>query len=135
MADKTHNVQKKESENEERVERTRSARVYTPNVDIVDRKDDIILMADMPGVDESSIDITLDKNVLSIYGRVDLEAPEALKIVHAEYGIGDYQRSFTLSSEINREKIKATLKNGVLKLVLPKIEPVKAKKITVEADA
>jgi HSP20 family protein len=135
MAEKTKNIQKKEVENEEHIERTRSAKAYIPDVDIIERKDNIILMADMPGVEESGIDITLEKNILTIYGRVDAEVPENLRIIHAGYGIGDYQRSFTLSGEINRDKIKATLKNGLLQLVLPKAEPVKAKKITVETGA
>lgn len=133
MSEKAKNLPKKESENTEIVERTRSARVYTPNVDIIERDEDIVLTADMPGVDEKSVDINLEKNILSIYGKVDLAAPEDLRLVYSEYGIGDYQRSFTLSGEIDRDKIKATLKNGVLKLILPKAEPLKAKKITVEA--
>jgi len=131
MAEKTKNVQKKEAENEDRIERTRSAKIYVPDVDIIERKDDIVLLADMPGVDESGIDITLEKNILTIYGRVDAEIPEPLRIIHAEYGIGDYQRSFTLSGEINRDNIRATIKDGLLKLTLPKAEPLKAKKITV----
>jgi HSP20 family molecular chaperone IbpA len=135
MAEKTKNIQKKEAENEERIERTRSAKAYIPDVDIIERKDNIILMADMPGVEESGIDITLEKNILTIYGRVDAEVPENLRFIHAGYGIGDYQRSFTLSGEINRDKIKATLKNGLLQLILPKAEPMKAKKITVETGA
>jgi len=87
----------------------------------------------MPGVDEKSVDINLEKNILSIYGKVDLSTPDDVRLVYSEYGIGDYQRSFTLSGEIDKDKIKATLKNGVLKLILPKAEPLKAKKITVEA--
>jgi HSP20 family protein len=135
MAEKTKNIQKKEVENNEHIERTRSAKIYVPDVDIAERKDDIVLTADMPGVDESGIDITLEKNILTIYGKVNAEMPENLRIIHAEYGIGDYQRSFTLSGEINRDKIKATLKNGLLKLLLPKAEPIKAKKIAVEVNA
>jgi HSP20 family molecular chaperone IbpA len=133
MAEKTKNIQKKEAENEDRIERTRSAKIYIPDVDIVERKNDIVLIADMPGVDESGIDITLEKNILTIYGTVTAEIPENLRVVHVEYGIGDYQRSFTLSGEINRDNIKAALKEGLLKLVLPKAEPVKAKKIRIEA--
>ncbi len=135
MAEKAKDMQKKETESVDRVERTRSVRVYTPDVDIVERMDDILLLADMPGVEESSVEITLEKNVLSIYGKVDAPAPENMRLMYAGYGIGDYQRSFTLSNEIDREKIKATMKNGLLKLVLPKAEPVKARKITVEAGA
>jgi len=134
MIEKTKNIQKKEVENEDRIERTRSSKIYIPDVDIYERKDDIILVADLPGVDEKDIDIILEKNVLTIYGKVNTEVPGNLRLIHAEYGIGDYQRSFTLSGEINKDNIKATLDKGILKLVLPKAEPAKARKIAVVAD-
>ena len=134
MADKEKDGQKKEVESADRIERTRSIRVYTPNVDIIEQKNDIVLLADMPGADESSIDITLEKNVLTIYGRVGVKPPENMRLMQAGYGIGDYQRSFTLSDEIDRDKIKATMKNGVLSLLLPKAASVKSRKIAVEAE-
>jgi HSP20 family molecular chaperone IbpA len=109
--------------------------VYTPDVDIIERKDDIIVMADMPGVDENSVDITLEKNVLTIYGKVDAEIPEQHRLWLSEYGIGDYQRTFTLSDEVDRNRIQATVKNGVLRLILPKAEEVKTRKIAVKTEA
>jgi len=133
MAANVKNIEKKEAKGAEQVERTRSTGVYTPKVDIIERRDDILLFADLPGVDESGIDITLEKDVLTIYGKVQVATPEGLHLLSAGYGIGDYLRSFTISSEIDREKIKATLNNGVLKLVLPKAEQVKTRKIQVEA--
>lgn len=126
-------VQKKESEVKEGVERTRSKKLYTPAVDIVEGKDSLFLIADMPGVDEKSVDITLEKNMLTIYGTVEPEIPENHRLVSSEYGIGDYQRTFTLSDEIDREKIEATVKNGVLRLTLPKAEAAKTRKIPVKA--
>ncbi len=135
MADKTKEIQKKESDSIERVEHTRAAQVYTPDVDIIERQDSIVVTADMPGVDENTVDITLEKNVLSLYGKVDADAPEKLRLLHAEYGIGDYKRVFTLSGEIDRDKIRATVKNGVLKVLLPKAEAAKTRKIEVKAEA
>jgi len=135
MADKTKEIQKKESDSIERVEYTRAAQVYAPDVDIVERQDSIVVTADMPGVDENTVDITLEKNVLSLYGKVDADAPEKLRLLHAEYGIGDYKRVFTLSGEIDRDKIHATVKNGVLKVLLPKAEAGKTRKIEVKAEA
>jgi HSP20 family molecular chaperone IbpA len=135
MAEKTKDIQKKEMENVDQAERTRSGRIYTPNVDIIERKNDILLLADMPAADESSIDITLEKNVLTIYAKVNAQPPENMRLIQAGYGIGDYQRSFTLSDEIDREKIKATMKDGVLNLLLPKAAPAKTKKIAVEVGA
>jgi HSP20 family molecular chaperone IbpA len=133
MADTAKEIQKKEAETPEGVERTRARKLYAPAVDIIERKDDITLVADMPGVDEQSIDITLEKNVLTIYGRVEPAVPQGLRLVAHEYGIGDYQRTFTLSDVVDRERIQATVKDGVLRLVLPKAEAAKTRKIPVTA--
>ena len=129
----TKDIEKKETEVKEGVERTRSKKLYTPAVDILEGKDSLYLVADMPGVNENSVDITLEKNVLMIYGTVEPEIPEKHRLVSSEYGIGDYQRTFTLSDEIDREKIEATVKNGVLRLTLPKAEVAKTRKIPVKA--
>jgi HSP20 family molecular chaperone IbpA len=135
MPDMAKDVQKKEAESPERGERTKTRRVYTPAVDIIERKDDIIVIADMPGVDEKSVDITIEKNVLTISGAVEAVIPENRTMYVNEYGIGDYQRVFTLTDEVDKEKIQASAKNGVLKIVLPKAEALKTRKITVKAEA
>jgi HSP20 family molecular chaperone IbpA len=135
MTEHTKDIQKKEATSAQEGEPTRARRVYTPDVDIIERKDDIIVMADMPGVDENSVDITLEKNVLTIYGKVDAEIPEQHRLWLSEYGIGDYQRTFTLSDEVDRNRIQATVKNGVLRLILPKAEEVKTRKIAVKTEA
>ncbi len=134
MAEKTKEMPRKEIEQVERVERTRAARVFNPDVDIIERKDDIIVVADMPGIDEDAVDITLENNVLSLYGKIDWEAPAQMKMIHGEYSIGDYQRVFTLSGDIDRNKIEATVNNGVLRIVLPKAEATKTRKISVKAE-
>ena len=133
MADKSKELQKKEADKTDIAERTRAAKIYNPDVDIIEGKDKIVVIADMPGVNESSVDITLDDNVLTIYGRVDWNIPDKMKLTHAEYGIGDYQRIFTISGEINREKIEANVKDGVLRLTMPKNDAPKMRKITVSA--
>lgn len=133
MADKTKEMQKKEAEKTDVAERTRAAKIYNPDVDIIEGKDRIIVIADMPGVNESSLDITLDENVLTIYGKVDWKVPDKMKLTHAEYGVGDYQRIFTISGEINREKIEANIKDGVLRLIMPKKDAPKMRKIAVNA--
>jgi len=117
----------------EGVERTRARKAYVPRVDIFETADEIVVVADMPGVDENSVEITLEKNVLSLAGYVEPSRPEAYSLAYAEYDQGDYQRSFTLSDEVDRENIQATVKNGVLRLHLPKAAPVKARKIAVKA--
>ena len=135
MVDANKEVQKKEAQAPEGVERTRDRRVFVPAVDILERNEDILLIADMPGVDEKSVDITLEKNLLTITGYVEPEVPDKHKLVYAEYSVGDYQRTFTLSDEIDKEKIQATVRNGVLRLMLPKAETAKVKKIAVKAES
>jgi HSP20 family molecular chaperone IbpA len=135
MSDNRKDIEKKEARLEHGVERTRDRRVYSPAVDIVERNDDILLTADVPGVDEKSIDITLEKNLLTLYGTIEADIPDALKLGHAEYGVGDYHRTFTLSDEVDRDRISASVKNGVLKLVLPKSERMKTRRIDVAGEA
>ncbi len=108
-------------------------RIYTPAVDIIKRKDDLEVVADMPGVDEKTLDVMIEKNTLTIYGKVLQEPAENLTLKSSEYGIGDYKRIFTISEEIDRDRIQATVKNGVLRITLPKAEAVKSRKIAVAA--
>jgi len=133
MAESEGELKKKEAGVPETGERTRAGRIYSPQVDIIERKEDIIVMADMPGVDEKSVDITLEKNVLTIYGKVEADMPKGLTLSVSEYGIGDYQRVFTLSDEVDSDNIQATVKNGVLKLIMPKAAPARTRKIQVQA--
>ncbi|MEW6301194.1 MAG: Hsp20/alpha crystallin family protein [Thermodesulfobacteriota bacterium] len=114
-------------------EYTRPGRVYMPDVDIYETPDSIWLVADMPGVDEQSVDVHVEKGVLSIDGRVSLQDYENLTPVYTEYNVGNYARRFTLSSEIDTERIKARMRNGVLELELPKAEHAKPRRITVSA--
>lgn len=132
MATQNMDVQKREAENVETIERTRSRKVFLPPVDIFETNDNIQLVADMPGVDENSVDITLEKNVLTIVGNVEPTIPEGFNLSYREYEVGDYQRSFTLSDAIDRDKIAASVQNGVLSVMLPKAEPAKARKIAVK---
>lgn len=115
-------------------ELTRDRKVFQPRADVYETADTIVVLADMPGVDEHSIDITIEKNVLTIHGYTTSQAPEGLRLVYRECPDGDFRRVFLLSEEVDREGIKASVKNGVLKLVLPKSPIAKARKITVKAE-
>jgi len=121
------------TENTMATERIRNVKTFVPRVDIYETKDSLFLIADMPGVDEKSVDVELEKNILTITGRVQTDETKDKSIVYSEYEIGDYERAFTLSDEIDREKIYATVKNGVLRLELPKAEKIKPKKIAIKA--
>jgi HSP20 family molecular chaperone IbpA len=112
-------------------ERTRDRPTFVPRVDIYESDGKIVLVADMPGVDEKSVDITLENNVLTISGDVEPIQSEGYDLAYAEYRVGDYQRSFSLSDQVDQENIEATLKDGVLRLSLPKAGPT-TKKIAVK---
>jgi len=114
-------------------ERTRASRAYMPRTDIYETGEEILLTADIPGADESRVDITLEKNILTINARVDAGWFENRHLVYQEYGLGDFQRSFAVSGEIDREKIEAVVRNGVLTLHLPKSPAARSCKIAVKA--
>lgn len=115
------------------VEETKHGPVFAPPVDIFENPDSIVLVADMPGVKDKHLNITLDKNVLTIEGKIHQDKDEPQAFALHEYNVGDYRRSFSVSTDIEQSKIKATLKDGVLKLVLPKAEKAKARSIPVNA--
>ena len=112
-------------------ESTESGRVYRPDVDICETPEGLRLWVDMPGVDEQSIDVTLEDGTLSIEGRVSLADYESLTPLYTEYNVGNYRRRFTLASEIDGERIRARMVNGVLELDLPKAERAKSRRIAV----
>ena len=117
-----------------REEQTRPGRTYVPEVDIYETPDSLWLWADMPGVDEQSLEINVDNGTLSIEGRVSLKDYENLAPVYTEYNVGNYARRFTLSNEINTERIQARMTNGVLELQLPKAESAKPRRISISAN-
>ena len=114
-------------------EQTRPGLVFTPAVDIFETDKEITLLADMPGVKTDSLNIDLHENVLSLDG--DVQSPEGgdERDVFREYRTGKYYRQFTLSQMIDQSKIEAAMKDGVLRLRLPKVEAAKPRKIAVKA--
>jgi HSP20 family protein len=106
--------------------------LHTPPIDIHEGPDGLVLEADLPGVSEGQLSIQLEDNVLSLHARVDAPAPEGARVLHEEYRPGDFYRSFILSDEVERSRITAELKNGVLKLTLPKAERAKTRRIEIK---
>ena len=117
----------------ERAERTRNAPVFVSAADIYETEDALFLSLEMPGVSPDALNIMLDQRVLTISGRSRSSAPEGYSLTHHEYRDGDYERAFTLSEAIDSDKIEAELKEGVLRLKLPKSLPAPAKAINVKA--
>ena len=113
------------------VDRTVPRTVFRPRVDIVESKDAILLIADVPGADENEVDVTLEKNVLTIRAAIQPLKLEGYTLASHEYEVGDFERAFTISDEIDRDGIEAVVKDGVLRVVLPKSKYGTSKKITV----
>ena len=113
-------------------EQTRPGLVFTPAVDIYETDNEIILLADLPGVKADRLTVDLRENVLTLVGEVDpFEGPDE-KDMLLEYAVGKYYRQFNLSEVIDQAKIEATLNDGVLRLKLPKVEKAAPRKIEVK---
>lgn len=110
-----------------------SRRILSPKVDIFEADEAIILLANMPGVSEENIEIILEKDELTIVGKIDQPSPENYRKVYGEKISGDYKRRFILSEIVDRDRIEATLINGVLRLEMGKVETAKPRQISVQA--
>jgi len=115
-----------------RTEETRSGQFYRPNVDIVETADGLLLLADMPGVKGSEIDINFEDGSLVIHGKVAKRQPDDQAFLLQEYGVGDFYRTFRVSEQIDATGITAELHDGVLVLKLPTVEAVKPRRISVK---
>ncbi len=127
----TH-VTRKEEQSVQTSRSPQTDATYIPDVDISETEDCIRLVADMPGVDPSSVDVSVEHHVLTIEGTAHVDAPEGCNLVGQEYGIGKYRRDFTLADTVDTTNIRARVKNGVLELTLPKRDEVKTRKIKIE---
>jgi HSP20 family molecular chaperone IbpA len=115
------------------VEQTKPGPVFTPNVDIFETEKEITLLADVPGVKSEDLGIDLKDNMLTLTGEVKPANTLNGEEVLTEYQVGSYYRQFTLTEIIDQAKIEADLKNGVLRLTLPKVERALPRRITVNA--
>ena len=113
-------------------ERVRPGRVFVPAVDIFETPETLVLVADMPGVSGDKVTLDLKENYLTIYGEVGPPLGPGEAMVDQEYYLGDFQRDFHLGSLIDQSKIEASMKDGVLHLMLPKVEKAKPRKIEVK---
>ena len=93
-----------------------------PAVDIFENESGITVQADMPGVSKDRLDVHIDSDTLSIEGRAVIPMPEGMDALHADIRSTHYQRSFSLSRELDTDRIEAGLKDGVLTLRIPKRE-------------
>ena len=113
-------------------EPTRQAPLFQPRFDITENENELTLHGDMPGVHQDDLDIRYESDQLIIAGRVAARN-EDLQVLRQEYGIGDFQRTFSIGESIDAEAINAEVHNGVLVVHLPKAESAKPKRIAVKS--
>jgi HSP20 family protein len=102
-----------------------------PACDIYENQDELLLVVDLPGVPADAVTVDLDKDTLTIVGRRSQHIPEGSRVI-AGQGFGwDFRRQFTVGNQIDQERIKADLKDGVLEVHLPRHERTKARRIAI----
>ncbi|WP_431099566.1 Hsp20/alpha crystallin family protein [Polaromonas aquatica] len=104
----------------------------TPPVDVIEDSTGITLYADLPGVPRDKLHLQVEADTLTIDAESALSAPEGLQSTHTEVGLGRFHRVFTLSKELDTEKVSAELANGVLKLRIPKAEHAQPRRIEIK---
>lgn len=117
----------------EQPELTHGGRTYVPDVDILEKPDELLLLADVPGARADGIDISYERGLLTIHARVESRQKEDTNFILREYGVGDFVRSFQVGEGIDGGRIQAEYRHGVLTLHLPKLEAAKQRKIKVKA--
>lgn len=112
-----------------------SANVWSPSVDVYEDQDNIVIRVDLPGVKQEDIDVQLNGDVLTIRGERKFEDEQRRdNYVRIERQYGAFQRSFTIGVPVEEEKVRATYRNGILELTIPKAEAVKPKKVQVSVE-
>jgi HSP20 family molecular chaperone IbpA len=109
-------------------------RVFTPPIDIYETEEGLVLCADLPGVSADSLDLQIQDNKLTLFGRVEVATPSPSQSVHQEYEVGDFLRSFILSDDVDHDRVTAKMSHGVLEVVLPRAAQADARRITVQSD-
>ena len=112
-------------------EATRPTRAFMPNADVFETDDALAVILEMPGVDRENISISVENGVLTVEGTINFGKYEGLQPVYSEYNVGPFRRSFRISSRIDQNNINAEMSDGVITLVLPKVEEAKPRRIEV----
>ncbi|WPC06506.1 Hsp20/alpha crystallin family protein [Pseudomonas sp. MBLB4123] len=116
-----------------RPERAEETQTLLPRVDVFEDKDGILLLADLPGVPKDKLDLRVENDTLTLEGEIATATPEGMEAVYAEVRLARYKRAFALSSELDSQRIDAQLRNGVLKLRIPKHAHAQPRKIVVKS--
>lgn len=107
-------------------------RTVVPPVDVFENDASITLLADLPGVRREQLQVRVDGDTLLLEATADTAGPEGLELVHGELRCPAYRRQFTLSRELDTSRIEANLRDGVLRLTIPKAEEARPRRIQVQ---
>jgi HSP20 family protein len=133
MADQEIQAAPKQELSPEAGEFTREGVYFSPAVDIFDNDQELVILADMPGVNAEEVEIDLRDNVLSIIGKMTPEGEKGDFLLR-EYRTGNYFRTFRITDMVDQSKITASMSDGVLRLVLPKVEKAVPRKIPITTE-
>jgi len=122
---------KRKNELDKKNEYTRAEKIFTPDVDIYENDEALMMEVEMPGVHKGAVEVNLDNNLLTLRGRIEPKEYKDYRPLYGEYNIGHYERVFELGQKINQEKIKANMEDGILYLTIPKADKVKPRLIEV----
>lgn len=111
---------------------SRTQRVFRPAVDIVETPSGVSVVAEVPGVDEANLDVTIERNTLTIRGHVPAADIGGMTPTHLEYETGDYERRFTIGEDLDPETVDATLKDGLLTVTLQRKQERGPKKVEIK---
>jgi HSP20 family molecular chaperone IbpA len=112
-------------------QRARQEPALWPPVDVVEDAGGITLLADMPGVPRDKLNLRIESDTLTIEGDLGLQMPDGIEANHAEVQLARYRRAFSLSKELDADKVSAELAHGVLRVRIPKAEHAQPRRITV----
>lgn len=116
-------------------EQSREAQlVFTPPIDIFETAEGLVLLADLPGVAPDSLELQVQDNKLTLFGRVEATLPDGARLIHQEYRVGHFLRSFILSDEVDHDRITAKLNQGVLEVLLPRTQRGEPRRIRVATE-
>ncbi len=107
--------------------------VFTPPIDIYETDSGLVLRADLPGVTVETLELQVQDNKLTLFGRVEPYVPADVKVLHQEYAVGDFLRSFILSDEVDHERITAKFNQGILEVVLPRAPKPEPRRIQISS--
>lgn len=131
MSEQELQVQEKQMVQQEN-EATKPEKYFIPAVDIFEDEEKVTVVAEMPGVKNTGVDVALEDDVLTIRGQRQEDTPEEGRLLLQEYESGSYLRRFTVAETIDQDNIRAVMTNGLLKVELPKAAPAKPRKIEVQ---